>query len=303
MKKSKETIRKTLILILVLLLAIFLLESNSVYQIRTFVASIIPFFQGKRLLFSNILIGILGSAIILVFGEIITYRHEKQELQLEILKLYQKWNNHIIDIAQKAPKGFQGLTLLANYIEKYAEKVDLIYNDYVPYFRGGTYFQLLRTLYKYTNAVTDYSDTINRHTNQKLALLDSIAQCNTSKSLTTVPKEISSIEKILSELKEHLATLDAFEIDEEKILEEINTYKNAVIDISNKAEYLAIFNKLNGLDLKDTRSEFDRTLIESKKTMRKFNRELFFMKLKSLSPNHLLNDYKAKKLQKKYNCK
>lgn len=183
MKKSKETIRKTLILIVLLLLTLALLESNSFYKIRTFVASTIPFFQGKRVLFSNILIGILGSAIILVFGEIITYRHEKQQLHLEILKLYQEWNNHIINIATITPSNFQGLSILATHIEKYAAKVNLIYNNYVPFFRAGAHFQLLRTLYKYTNAVTEYADTISRHTNQKLALLNSIAQCNTSKSL------------------------------------------------------------------------------------------------------------------------
>lgn len=301
MKKSKETIRKTLILILILLLAIFLLESNSVYQIRTFVASIIPFFQGKRVLFSNILIGILGSAIILVFGEVISYRHEKQQLHLEILKLYQEWNNHIVNIAKITPSNFQSLRFLATHIEKYAAKVGLIYNNYVPYFRGGAHFQLLRTLYKYTNAVSEYSETLSRHTNQKLALLDSIAQCNTSKSLTTVPEEITSIETLLSDLQAHLDTLNTFEIDEKEVIEEIDTYKKAVIDISSKAEYLAIFNKLNGLDLKDTRSEFDRALIENKKAMRKINRKLFWMNLKSLSPKRLLNDYKAKKLLKKYN--
>ena len=85
MRKSKDIIKKSAILIGVLLLFIFFLEDDSYKKIRELLASEIIFFQGKRILFSNILVGILGSAILLFLGEVINYFQEKRVLEFRIL--------------------------------------------------------------------------------------------------------------------------------------------------------------------------------------------------------------------------
>ena len=83
MKKSRETIRGALRLIIIIILIIWFLESNACGGIREIVASYLSFFHGKREVFSNIFIGILGSAVLLTFNEVLNYIYEKRNYNLE----------------------------------------------------------------------------------------------------------------------------------------------------------------------------------------------------------------------------
>lgn len=300
MKKSKEIIKKTLLLIFILLAFLVLLESNLFYPLRNFVSTIIPFFHGKRALFSNILIGILGSSIVLIFGELITYHYEKQKLHVDILKLYQDWNTNIIHLTLTPLTDFKDLMRLATNIEKYSKRVDSTYNSYLPYFRGGTYFQLLRTLYKYTNTITEYSESITAQTNERAALLYSIEQYNIQKTSTTDVNTIASIDQIISQLQSLLDTLNTLDIIEDDAIQEINASRKSITEISTKADSLWLLNKLQGLNLKDTQSELHKTLKETRKEYKAFKRRVFLIKLKEFTPSALLNRYKIKKLLKKY---
>ena len=57
-EKSNRCLRKLSFIILVSLILIILLESEKLYNLRSSLALIVPFFNGKRELLSNIFLGI-----------------------------------------------------------------------------------------------------------------------------------------------------------------------------------------------------------------------------------------------------
>lgn len=83
MEKSKDLICKTLRLSGMLIVAIIILEADIFCAIRGYVATKLVFLQGKRAVISNIMIGILGSAILTFLNEIIEYNHLKKGMRLK----------------------------------------------------------------------------------------------------------------------------------------------------------------------------------------------------------------------------
>lgn len=159
MRKSKSIIIKSCWLIIFTIICIFLLEANSLSNLRLFFATHISFFQGKRALFSNILIGILGSAVLTLFCEVIEYQSLKKDQHSQIIDICRKWKKNI---QRNLPIIFdreQNITLLSDKINSYWNEINSIYTEYVPFFRGGIYTKLIRNLYEFVYTIMEESDS------------------------------------------------------------------------------------------------------------------------------------------------
>lgn len=158
MRKSKSIIIKSCWLITFSIICIFLLEANSLSNLRRFFATYIVFFQGKRVLFSNISIGILGSAVLTLFCEIIEYQSLKTEQQAKIVNISRKWERNIQHNLPIIFETEQDAALFLDRILDYWDEISSIYTEYVPFFRGGIYIKLIRSLYEFVHTIKKFFD-------------------------------------------------------------------------------------------------------------------------------------------------
>lgn len=156
MRKSKSIIIKSCWLITFSIICIFFLEANSLSDFRRLLASQITFFQGKRALFSNILIGILGSAVLTLFCEIIEYQNLKKEQHAKIVYICRKWERTIQYSLPVIFEKEQDVELFLDRIVGYWDEISSIYTEYVPFFREGIYIKLIRSLYEFVYTVKEY---------------------------------------------------------------------------------------------------------------------------------------------------
>lgn len=269
MKNSREIIMQTLRLIIVALGVILFLESDSCELIRRFVASNISFLQGKRETISNIFIGILGSAILMVFGEFINYFQEKRRLEVEILRLYQKWDKKLRELDGMVIESELYLDHIPSEIIYFGNQVADIYNKYLPYIRGGRYFQLIRVLFRYTNEIQEYLEKIENRDNEVQYFSKCREQLNALKIDCANEKICKKIDQNMEMCEKRIVELKEQKMDKKYILESINKARRDVVEKSATAEVLFMHYKFNSLDKKDEEFEMKEQIYRVKKTMRK----------------------------------
>lgn len=300
MRKSRNIIKNTLRLIVFLLFCIWILECDYFIMMREFVSSILPFFQGRRNFLSNIFIGILCSAMILVFGEMFNYFEEKTILRYKILQLYKKWENEIKLKSEKICTDFDFLNYFTPQMRYFAQEVDTVYNSYLPYFRGGTYFRLIRVLYQLTNTIFEYIDKIEDEKKQRDYCLYCIDKYESLKTKLLENERKDEIEKEVTSLYEQLAILKENKIDKKTASENVSKKHLEVLKISGDAEWYSIINKLKNLDYEDTQMEFYQSQYRYKRLIRQIKRKDFLEKLKSYLPKERKKKREIEKLMKKY---
>ena len=303
MRKSKDIIKKSAILIGVLLLFIFFLEDDSYKKIRELLASEIIFFQGKRILFSNILVGILGSAILLFLGEVINYFQEKRVLEFRILELYEKWDKVIKHKDQIVTKNIHGLMYIAQEIKTFGNEVSEVYNAYLPYLRAGKKVELIRTLYQYANELKKYIEDVEYINKEKQYALQNMEYYIELKKKCTDASIMAEIDNGIKRYQEYVKSLNKNVVDEVAVSKKIATKRIAVIERWKTAYVMFLACKKNSLDEQDTKFEFERDLYSIKRTMRKLRQRELLYKLKDMCPTKLWKKYKLKNLIQKYEDK
>ena len=296
MKKSKDTIRQTLRLIFIITLIICFLESNVCRGIREFVASNFSFFQGKREILSNIFIGILGSAVLLAFSEVLNYIHEKKKLQFRILELYQKWDGEIKYKDEVIADNIIYLNCIAPELKNFWNEISLVYNDYLPYIRAGQYFKLIRTLFLYINEIKVYLDKVEYIQEEKVYLLKSIESYEKIRINCLNPEINRKIDFLVESWKKQLETVESEKIDEGKIIKEINRKRNNVAVCSTTADILLAYYSWSSIETQDQKTELDMKVYEIEKKMRQIRRKQLVNKLKGFSIKNLYNKIRIKRL-------
>lgn len=300
MKKSKETIRESLRLIFIIILIIWFLESNVCRGIREFVASYFSFFHGKREILSNIFIGILGSAVLLAFNEVLNYIHEKKKLQFRILELYKKWDQEIKYKDEIIADNIIYLNFIAPELKNFWNEIAMVYNEYLPYIRAGQYFKLIRTLFLYINEIKAYLDKVEYIQKERVYLLKSIESYEKIRENYSNLEINKEIDFLIESWKKQLEKIESEEIDEDKIIKEINHNRNNVVICSTTADVLLTYYLWRSIETQDKKNELDMKIYENEKKMRQIRRMQLVNKLKGFSIKNFYNKIKIKKLEWKY---
>lgn len=303
MKKSKETIKQSLRLIFIVVLILWFLESNRWGEVRAFVASNFSFFQGKREIFSNIFIGILGSAVLLAFGEIINYFQEKRRLELRILELYQTWDKQIKHKDEIIADNVSYLKCIEPEMMSFWKEVSLIYNEYLPYMRVGQYFKLIRSMFQYVNEIKVYLDKVEYIKNEKKYLLKSIEYYETLRSGYLDTEINNKINICIESWRKQLEILECEKLNEEKVVRKINKMRTSVSVNATTANVLFLDRNWKSIEAQDERFEFETSMYEIRKLSKQAGRQQLGYKVKKLSPKSLWEESRIKWLTRKYGNK
>lgn len=290
MEKSRKLIKYSTRLICVVVLILIFLESDLFKENRYFLVSYFKLFSGKGEIISNIFIGILGSTILLDFGEIINYFQEKGELHLRILKLCQKWDREIKYIDKIGIEDMIGADYEKSKLLNFADEVEYVYKNYLPYIRVGMYYQYIRELFVYTHEIKIYLNQTEHRKNEISYWMRCIQDYQSLKTL--LDNEIT--EKYIQYLKKELLYWENMKFDTAESIKKINKYRNLVkVNESRVCMLLKIY-IWNSIEEKDEQYEFERQIYKSKELIRKNKWKLFRMKMKEYHPYYLWNDVKLK---------
>lgn len=127
MKKGKTVLRKLGLIMIISIIFVILLESESLQCTRREIVSTLSFLDGKTALFSNIFLGIFASAFCMIIGELVNYKYLKKELENEIRELLDEmW----IKISFKDGRTEQSYIKNSEIIIHYQDKIQKLYQDY-----------------------------------------------------------------------------------------------------------------------------------------------------------------------------
>lgn len=277
MQKSKELIFKCNRLIFMSVIIILILESESLAPVRGMVTDKIVFLKGKGTLVSNIFIGILGSAVLTCLNEIMEYRALRNKAEMDILRLYEKWEK---DMKHKIGFSANGLGDIENKydsIHQYWEEVNLIYASFTPFLRSGIYIKLIRVLYEYINVFNDYVENKIYVEKEKEYFTKEIFYYEQLKEKEVDNlKFCDSINELIRINKERLEDLDELVKDEKDVLYEINTILPKVIEMSAWEGALKLLKSRKSVQEEDFKIDMENLKLECK--ILKYKRVLYRIK-------------------------
>lgn len=254
MEKSKQIIAKTRNIIVITVISIIILESNSFSFLRNFVSSYIIFFQGKRTLISNICLGILGSAILTFVCEHDEYKSTKRKLEGDILSVYRKWNKEMEPQTLERIEDIKYVNLIGEYMYPYWEEISLIYNTYLPYNRKNVYVKLIKTLYDYIKEFITYVEDEQYKKRNEEYFSRKLCELTKYKSMyPTDQKQSKLIDDAILLIQKQLRNLDKQKTskDEKFLIDMINEKRCVLDEIAPQAEILDLLFYKNGAEQQD----------------------------------------------------
>jgi len=301
MRKSKSIIVKSCWLITFSIICIFLLEANSLSDFRRFLATQITFFQGKRALFSNILIGILGSTVLTLFCEIIEYQNLKKELHAKVVDICRKWEKNIQYNLPVIFEKEQDVVLLLDRITGYYDEISSIYTEYVPFFREGIYIKVIRSLYEFVHTIKEYFDK-KEYTQNCIVYFKKMQEFIVQNKCKMTSEAISRVIEVCSKIIKMMEELDSDQDGNVAIfLKEINRKKE---DLDSVLIYVDVL-YLCGIEREVRQEDFQNDLrkiqnswikMQQKEKLRRFKEILYMIRhpVSTIHIRYLLYKYSPK---------
>ena len=258
MRRSKEIITQAIRLIILISIILFFLQSNICKTIRSAFSTYIFSFHGKCETISNIFIGILSSGILLIFSEIIKYFQDKRRIEIEILKLYHKWETElsIIDGIGMEIDGY--IKYIPMEVIDFGELVEKVYNEYSPYIKKGKYFELIGALFRYTDRIQEYVGKIRYKENAIKYLQKCKEQLKVLKMRNTDEMSCKQLKSDIKWCEKKILELEEEDLDIEYMERKIDEARNEVVNNNEVAKSLFFEYKFKCLNKREKEDEEDK---------------------------------------------
>ena len=262
MEKCRDTIRKMIRLIIMLSICIILLEANSLDDFRNSLVMYIPILDGKREIISNIFIGIWGGSALALLNELIEYQHLKKNMKSQILRICIKWNQDIKYKDLFPINNAEHFNFVGKEISRYWEEIERIYFDYLPFFRAGLYFYLIRYLYSYCKVYKDYIEERERYQKEIKYLNKQINYNQKQINNMCTREEKKSIMNIINFYKARLNNYqdELLKHDIKKVIKEANDKRDKLNEKLRYIDVLKMKEDYDGIYKKDEMDELEQMI-------------------------------------------
>lgn len=152
MRRIKDVLKKLILVMILSVIAVILLECESLQLLRNEIKSIISFFNGKRALLSNIFLGIFASAFCMWIGEVVNLKHIKKDLKREIQQVFDEmW----VKLNFKSGTHRQNYVDNSRIIIQYQDKIRHLYDEYTSTKLDNEYYIIyfLNSIVAYYKAI------------------------------------------------------------------------------------------------------------------------------------------------------